>query len=258
MNVVTLDECVTRFSEAGIASGDTVVVHASLKAIGWISGGANTVLDALVKVVGPQGTLVVPAQYTANLDPAFLEGPVDPRVASVLRQSHPPFRGKATHLPTMGALTNVVMLDERSKVSDHPTMAVAALGKHAKWITSEHPLSPAFGPSSPYAKAIQLNAKALLIGVDTCSLSALHTVQAQLNILPWCIHSMTIGSVEAPVRSHVLDYAYTTIGFNAITESYALQHPIRSTQLGHAPLVSFDLSSFIPFAKSWMERMETT
>ena len=254
MNVVTLTECVTRFIEAGIASGDTLMVHASLKAVGWISGGANTVVDALLQTIGPSGTLIVPAQYTANLEPGLLDQPVDPQVAKALRESQPPFRGKATHLSTMGALTTTVLLDERSKVSDHPTMALAALGKHAKWITSEHPISPAFGAQSPYAKAVELNAKVLLIGVDASCLSVMHTAQVQTNSLPWCIHTMSIGTPEAPTRTQVLDYAYTSADFIAIANAYAKDNVVQTSRLGNAAAVCYETKTLIPFAKAWMER----
>lgn len=254
MNVVTLTECVTRFSEAGIASGDTVVVHASLKTVGWISGGANTILEALLQVVGPQGTIVVSAQYPDNVDPALMNRFVDPRTAKLLRQSQPPFRGKSTLLLGMGALTTVVQLDERSKVSDHPALAVAAIGKHAKWITSDHPLSPAFGPQSPLAKVVELGAKALLIGVDYSSLSALHLAQVQSNTLPWVIHTYTSGTPLSPHTGRCLDYTYSTAHFNAIGEAFAHQERVQTGRLGRAPLLMVDLATLIPFAKNWMER----
>ena len=257
MNVVTLSECVTRFSEAGIAPGDTIVVHGSLKAVGWISGGANTIVDALLQVIGPQGTLIVAAQATENLDPGLLDQPIDPRLAKVLRQAQPPFRGKATHLPSMGALTTAVQLDERSKISDHPTCAVLALGKQSKWITADHILSPAFGPGSPYVKAVELKAKAVLIGVDYSVLSALHTVQVQTKVLPWCIHSSVVGPLEAPHRIAYLDLAYTTTDFNLIGQAFESAHPMTPRRLGNAVLRVLELSELLGFAKTWIERKET-
>ncbi len=254
MNVVTLSECVTRFYQAGITAGDTVVVHASLKRVGWISGGANTVVDALMRVLGPDGTLIVAAQYTANLDPGLLEQPIDPNAAQLLRASQPPFRQKATHLPTMGALTMAVQLDERSKMSDHPTCAVMALGKHAKWITADHPLTPAFGPGSPYDKARELNAKVLLIGVEYAVVSALHTVQVQTQSVPWVIHSAMMGPLDAPHRTSYLDLAYSTEGFNALGKAFEHAHAVTVTPLGQTVMRSFLLKDLLGFAKMWMER----
>ncbi len=44
----------------GVGAGDTLMVHASLRAIGPVEGGAGGVLDALEEAVSPQGTLLMP------------------------------------------------------------------------------------------------------------------------------------------------------------------------------------------------------
>lgn len=45
----------------GLARGDAVEVHSSLSSLGWVEGGAATVVDALLDVVGEDGALVMPA-----------------------------------------------------------------------------------------------------------------------------------------------------------------------------------------------------
>src|SRR5262249_13877724 len=51
-------------------STDSGLVHASLRSIGWVCGGAVAVVQALLDVVGPTGTIVVPAFTTDNRDPS--------------------------------------------------------------------------------------------------------------------------------------------------------------------------------------------
>lgn len=41
----------------GLRPGDLVMVHASLRALGPVDGGPAAVLDALLDVIGPAGTL---------------------------------------------------------------------------------------------------------------------------------------------------------------------------------------------------------
>ena len=43
----------------GVAAGDLLMVHASLRAIGPVDGGAEGVLEALETAVGPGGTLLM-------------------------------------------------------------------------------------------------------------------------------------------------------------------------------------------------------
>ena len=44
----------------GLREGDCVMMHSSLSALGYMEGGADTVVDALLDAVGPTGTLLVP------------------------------------------------------------------------------------------------------------------------------------------------------------------------------------------------------
>src|ERR1035437_3054063 len=45
----------------GLKAGDAVMMHSSLSALGPVEGGAEAVVDALLEVVGVEGTLLVPA-----------------------------------------------------------------------------------------------------------------------------------------------------------------------------------------------------
>jgi aminoglycoside 3-N-acetyltransferase len=47
--------------QLGLVRGDAVEVHSSLSSFGWVGGGAVTVVDALMNVVGEEGALVMSA-----------------------------------------------------------------------------------------------------------------------------------------------------------------------------------------------------
>lgn len=47
--------------ELGLRRGDAVEVHSSLSSFGWVEGGATTVIEALMSVVGKEGALVMSA-----------------------------------------------------------------------------------------------------------------------------------------------------------------------------------------------------
>lgn len=57
---VTRADIVAGLRQVGIAPGDLVFAHSSLSAFGHVEGGADTVVDALLEAVGPEGTLVLP------------------------------------------------------------------------------------------------------------------------------------------------------------------------------------------------------
>ena len=60
---------VNELKRVGLQKNDVVMVHASLKSMGYICGGAQTVIEALIEVVGEEGTIMMPTQSWRNLDP---------------------------------------------------------------------------------------------------------------------------------------------------------------------------------------------
>ena len=54
----------------GVAPGMTLLVHSSLSALGWVSGGPIAVIQALLDALTPDGTLVMSAFTSDNSDPA--------------------------------------------------------------------------------------------------------------------------------------------------------------------------------------------
>ena len=62
MRVILKEEIVQKIREVGLEKGDAVMVHTSLKRMGYVCGGAQTVIEALMEVVGENGTIMMPTQ----------------------------------------------------------------------------------------------------------------------------------------------------------------------------------------------------
>lgn len=60
MRVILKEEIVQKLREVGLEKGDAVMVHTSLKRMGYVCGGAQTVIEALMEVVGEDGTIMMP------------------------------------------------------------------------------------------------------------------------------------------------------------------------------------------------------
>ena len=56
-----LQDCFCRI----LPKGSDVLVHSSLRAIGWVENGADAVIDALISCVGSDGNILMPAFSTA-------------------------------------------------------------------------------------------------------------------------------------------------------------------------------------------------
>jgi len=56
MRVILKEEIIQKLREVGLEKGDAVMVHTSLKRMGYVCG------EALMEVVGENGTIMMPTQ----------------------------------------------------------------------------------------------------------------------------------------------------------------------------------------------------
>jgi aminoglycoside 3-N-acetyltransferase len=210
----------------GVHEGSVVEVHASLSSFGYIPGGAQTVVDALIDVVGYDGTIVMPAQSSDNSEPSrWQHPPIDPTLFKALRAEHPVFDPKSSTFEHMGAIADNLRLRQGTMVSNHPSGAFMAYGKHAKWITQTHPIHFPFAMSSPLGKLLDLRADILLLGVGYDNCTALHLAESLTGIRPIQINGAAVDSDHGRQWKKYLDYDYDSDEFIKIgkrLEDYSL------------------------------------
>jgi aminoglycoside 3-N-acetyltransferase len=57
--VVTKSRLVEDFTDLGVRPGGVLMLHASVKAVGWVVGGPDVILHALREALSPDGTLMM-------------------------------------------------------------------------------------------------------------------------------------------------------------------------------------------------------
>ncbi len=192
---VTRARLVSDLRELGVAEGDVLCVHTSLRALGWVPGGPQTVLLALLDTVGPTGTLVFPTQTSHLSDPAHWEQPpVPPAWVDPVRAELPAFDPALTPSRGMGAVPECARSHPAAIRSAHPLLSFVAIGPRAADLMIPHELSPGFGEGSPLARLEAAAASALLLGVDHGSCTPLHLAEHRAT---W--PSKTWGEVSAPI-----------------------------------------------------------
>ncbi|KAF4446654.1 hypothetical protein F53441_9695 [Fusarium austroafricanum] len=156
----------------GLSLGDTVLVHCSLSSVGWVNGGAEALTQALLEVLTPKGTLVVPTHTCSNSDPSgWVKPPVPEEWWQTIRETRPAFDPRTTPSERMGVLAESVRTWPGAVRSVHPQTSFAAIGAGANFITEGHALDSMLGEQSPLARLEELRAKVLLLGVgfDRCT-----------------------------------------------------------------------------------------
>lgn len=174
---LTRADLVVALRSAAVEPGDTIIVHSSLSRLGWVVGNAHAVVAALVDVVGPDGTIVMPAQ-TGVSDPATWENPPVPESWwPTIREHWPPFDPALTPLRAMGAVVECLRRMPGVAHSGHPAVAFIAHGPGAAAITATHPLTDALNDDSPLGRLYDADARIVLMGVDHANNTSLHLAE---------------------------------------------------------------------------------
>lgn len=247
-------------------TSDIVMVHASMKAFGWIAGGTETVVRALLEAVGCRGTVCAQVAWEENqwhsgdspsISPAYrrLLLPFDPQVSEAAR-----FEGRvAERIRTWPG----------ARRSCNPASGIAAVGAAADWLTQSHPLRHGFGTGSPYAKLIEGHGQILVLGAPLARLSILHHAETiastshkrrvRYEVPIASEHGVVVGviddidstrgafSYESVAGSR--DKAFAQIAGEALRAGHG-----RSRQLGSASCHVFDAGSLVSVAVGWLER----
>ena len=173
-------DLINGFRSVGLKPGQTVMAHTSLKRLGFVCGGAQTVIEALLECAGPEGTIMMPSQSWKNLDPETgVHWDVPKEAWPLIRENWPAYDPAITPTNTMGAVAEMFRKWPGALRSGHPARSVAALGKHAAYLTEHHDLSNIFGDGSPLGRLYELDGWVLLIGVGHDKNTSLHLADAR-------------------------------------------------------------------------------
>ncbi len=174
---VTKEQIKFSLGEMGIKKGDILLVHSALSSIGYVEGGADTVIDALLETVGEEGTIAM----------------------STLTGWFKPYDSK-TSPSEVGKISEVFRKRPGIFRSLHPVHSIAAYGRQAQYITEGHDKADTgCGRGTPYDKIKQLNGKVMLLGVDMDRNTIMHFIEEEAD-LPFLLE------LSIPAPTYIEDY----------------------------------------------------
>lgn len=170
-----LDHLIQSLRDMGITKGDVVIVHSKTARLAKAGHSMQDILNSFLDLVGPEGTIVMPAIPLLDGEPT-----AENRFQDALYTTPLLYKPKDHQIWT-GRLPAAMIEDKRSYVSPTPLNAVVALGAQAKTIVESQPLTTgitACGTDSAWAKCYNLNAKIVMIDVDIAhSLTMIHAAE---------------------------------------------------------------------------------
>jgi aminoglycoside 3-N-acetyltransferase len=224
----------------GLRTGATVMVHASLRKLGPTVGGADAVIDALVDVLGPDGTLVMPL---GSREGDVFEALVSPSDLD------------------MGVLPEVFRCRRGTHVNDHAAARFAASGPRALELLEPIPLHDYYGPGSPLQRFSESGGEVLRLGANVDTVTVTHWAEYLADVPDK--RQVRRRYVRADVGEQFIDSLDDCDGitqwkggeyFSQVLIDYVKGGHARVGTVGQCTAELFDAAPFVAFAVDWMER----
>jgi len=162
---VTKEDIKRGLRQLGLKRGDVVGVHSSLSSFGFVEGGADTVIDALLEVVGEEGNIVVPTHSKNLLEVQRTPEEIAMGVAWLYKIL--PYDPKETPCTT-GIIPETFRKRKGAMRGSHPSHSIAAIGLKAKELVEG------------WHKLLELDGYVLLIGVGLNVCTAMHLAEKRV------------------------------------------------------------------------------
>jgi aminoglycoside 3-N-acetyltransferase len=266
-NVYSRAELAEGFRNLGLTQGDTVMVHASVRAVGPIAGGPDQIHLALKDALTEAGTMMMYASCPEFYDEVG-RGVHPGSIERELLDKMPAFDARTARAARdNGTLVEFFRSYPDSLVNDHVARFVV-WGAQARHLISEQPWDFAFGKGSALERFVELDGKILLIGCDHDTVTFLHYAEHLLDVPGLRIASYEVPVVENGERVWKEMKEVDTSGegahpnwpdrfFAQIVNAYMAQTHNRGGRVGHAHCFLFDAKGLLKLALETMTRTAT-
>lgn len=254
--IILKKDIMDALKEAGVSKGQVIMVHTSLSSLGYVCGGAQVIIEALLESIGAEGTIMMPTQSWKNLDPdAGVHWEVPEEWWQIIRDNWPAYDKEITPTNTMGAVAEMFRRWPGVLRSDHPARSVAAKGKYAEYLTAGHDLSNIFGEDSPIGRLYELDGHVLLIGVGYDKNTSLHLADVRAKY-PGKHNSTEYSAIMENGQRVWKEYKTLYVDgedFNQIGEAFEKECNVKRVLLGNGSIAFMRQRALVDFAVSWIE-----
>jgi aminoglycoside 3-N-acetyltransferase len=246
--LVTRDTVCTQLRALGVTPGETLLVHSSLSSLGWVCGGALAVVQGLLDVLGPEGTLVVPTQTGDLSDPALWSRPPVPEEWwKTIRAAMPAYDPLVTPSRGVGVIPETVRTWPGSSRSAHPQTSFAAIGPHARTILDGHAPDCRLGEKSPLARLEAMGARVLLLGAGYGTCTSFHLAEYRIPA-----PRVRVGRPGPAGWEVVTEVAISSDRFDELGRDFERDRTVVRGKVGAAGVRLFPVADAVAYAERWL------
>lgn len=253
---ITKSFLIKEFNRIGLKKGDKILVHSKLTSLGWVLGGARTVVDALMEVIGEEGTIAMPTHSGELTDPVFWGNPPVPNEwFETIRAEMPAFNRETTETNGMGKIVENFRCRGDVLRSYHPTVSFSAWGKDAEEVTKEHTLENSLGEGSPLKKMYDLEFKVLLIGVEYDVNTSFHLSEYRAGNAEKMIQLSPIIENGERVFKKYEDIEFKTELFMFVGEGFEEKCNVVKETIGNSNIKLFSMKEAVDFGVEYFKNV---
>ena len=242
--------------DLGLVAGDAVMVHSSLGSLGFVSGGAPAVVQALTDVITDAGTIVMPTHSYNYSVPAEWRAPfsISESWVEPIRKSLPAFDPTVVPTTSMGQIVEVFRSWPGAGRSRHPTNSFAAWGRTSAFVTDGHTYEFSQGEGSPLARLYDLDGKVLLLGVGYDRNTSFHLAEYRISESPRCPRMLPV-----PEQGHSVWREFEGISemkgdwLLELGEAFESARDVTIGTVGSAEARLFSQRQAVDFAIGWLK-----
>lgn len=242
------------------------LVHVSMSAVGWVVGGAPTIVDALLTATGGRAVLALTGWEDR---PPYHQADWPDAERAAYRESCPAFDPRTAPAEReLGRVAEALRTWPGAKHSYHPVSGFAAVGIEADRLVSSQRLDEGYGVDSPLARLVEADGAVLVLGAPLEHLTVLHHAEYLVDSprrrwneyeMPVLVDGQRVWRRIRELDSSLGAFPYEeldlgTDAFEVIGRE-ALEHGIgRTGTVGRAESHLFPAPALVEHAVTWMRR----
>ncbi|WP_288222211.1 aminoglycoside N(3)-acetyltransferase [uncultured Clostridium sp.] len=255
--IIIKQDILDALKQIGVKSAQNIIVHTSMKKFGFVCGGPQIIIEALMESVGEEGTIIMPTQTWKNLDPSSGVHWEEPKEWwNIIRSNWPAYDKDITPTNTMGAVAEMFRKWPGTVRSDHPVRSFSAWGKNAQYLIGNHDLSDIFGESSPIGKLYNLDGYVLLLGTGYDKSTSIHLADERANYSSKHMEENSCAIIKDGKRQWI---TYSTLyvdgeDFIDIGRDFEDNYQVKKIKIGSAEVRFMRQRDIVDFAVEWIEK----